>query len=337
MKKAIWLLILIPIVFLSSCDQRGSRARNVIVYGNDGSTEDVVLENQYLQLRFFPETTGIVITEKATGTQWNSNPAGDDPLADTVTKYLLQSLFALEYTDVSGVGQTLYSSEHSIFFGAFDYSIVDGALEVNYSVGNIERTYVIPPAIPEERMNHIFDIMDPGDVSIVKAGYRLYDIKNLRSSDNRSELLSLYPDLNRRNVYVLRSNTQEYLKAEYEQIFEGAGYTYDDYLDDVANYPSVGGRERPAFNVTLRYSLEGNSLIVNVPFDKIAYRGAYPMVKLAVLPYFGAGGTNDEGYLLVPDGSGALIYFNNGRQNQLSYNNDIYGWDEALYSQSDYQ
>jgi hypothetical protein len=203
-------------------------------------------------------------------------------------------------------------------------------LEVNYSVGNIERTYVIPPAIPEERMKQIFDNMDSGDVSIVRSGFRLYDIHNLRSSDNRSELLSLYPDLSRRNIYVLRAETQEYLKAEYEQIFEAAGYTYDDYLDDVANYPSVGGRERPAFNVTFRYSLEGNSLVLNVPFDKIAYKAAYPMVKLAVLPYFGAGGTSDEGYLMVPDGSGALIYFNNGRQNQLSYNNDIYGWDEAL-------
>jgi hypothetical protein len=330
MKKAIWPLILIPIVFLFSCDQRGSRAKNVIVYGNDGNKEDIVLENQYLHLRFFPQTTGIVITEKATGAQWHSNPVGDDPLADTVTKYLLQSMFAVEYTDVSGVGQTLYSSEHSIFFDAYNYSVVDGALEVNYSVGNIERTYVIPPAIPEERMKQIFDNMDPGDVSIVRSGYRLYDIKNLRSSDNRAELLSLYPDLSRRNIYVLGSTTQEYLKAEYEQIFEGAGYTYDDYLDDVANYPSVGGRERPAFNVTFRYSLEGKSLILNVPFDKIAYKVAYPLVKLAILPYFGAGGTNDEGYLLVPDGSGALIYFNNGRQNQLSYNNDVYGWDEAL-------
>jgi hypothetical protein len=330
MKKTILLLFIIPVVFLFSCDQRGTRARNVIVYGNDGNKEEIVLENQYLSLRFFPETTEIILTEKATGIQWRSNPVGEDPLADTVTKYLLQSLFAVEYTDVSGVGQTLYSSEHSIFFDAYDYGIVDGALEVNYSVGNIERTYVIPPAIPEERMKQIFDNMDPGDISIVKSGFRLYDIKNLRSSDNRAELLSLYPDLSRRNIYVLRSETQEYLKAEYEQIFEAAGYTYDDYLDDVANYPSVGGRERPAFNVTFRYSLEGKSLVLNIPFDRIAYKVAYPMVKMTILPYFGAGGIDDEGYLLVPDGSGALINFNNGRQNQLSYNNDIYGWDEAL-------
>jgi len=329
MRKAIWLFVAF-IVILSSCSQYRSGAKNVIIYENNKETEELILENEYLELRFFPETTEIVLTEKATGVRWLSNPRGNDVLADTINKYLMRSLFSVEYADVSGIGQILYSSEQSVSLGAYNYSIENGVLEVNYSVGNLERTYNIPPAVPEERMLSFMEKMDSGDVSIVKAGYRLYEINNLRSNDNKDELLAMYPDLTKRNIYVLRPNTQEYLKIEYEQIFAAAGYTYDDYLDDIAYYPSVSGKERPAFNVTFRYSLEGNSLVLNVPFDKIAYRAAYPMVKLTVLPYFGAGGLNDEGYFLVPDGSGALIYFNNGRQNQLTYSNFVYGWDEGL-------
>jgi hypothetical protein len=330
-KKIIWLLELVCVVLIAvSCDSRAARAKNVIIYENDGNKEEIVLENQYLRLRFFPETTGFVLTNKSTGTQWRSNPVGEDPLADTVTRYLLQSMFSFDYTDVTGVGQTLYSSEQSVNLDAYSFGIVDGALEINYTIGNLERTYAIPPAIPEERMLTFFDQMDSNDLSIVKTGYRLYDINNLRSNDNRAELLANYPDLARINVYVLRSEIHEYQRAEFETIFANAGYTYDDYLDDIDHYPSVGGRERPAFNLTFRYSLEGNSLVLNIPFDKIAYRVAYPMVRLTVLPFFGAGGLNDEGYLMVPDGSGALIYFNNGRQNQLSYNNFVYGWDEGL-------
>jgi hypothetical protein len=44
----------------------------------------------------------------------------------------------------------------------------------------------------------------------------------------------------------------------------------------------------------------------------------------------GSGGVNDQGYMLVPDGGGALVYFNNGKQNQIAYSNNVYGWDEAM-------
>jgi hypothetical protein len=330
MKKAVRLILVTLLVILSSCGQQGLRLKNVIIYGNDGTTEDIVLENQYLELRFFPKTTEIVLTKKATGAKWRSNPVGDDLLADTVTKYLMRSLFSVEYTDVSGIGQTLYSSEQSVSLGVYNYSVADGVLEVDYTIGNIERTYIIPPAMPEEKMLHFFENMDSSDISLVKSAYRLYDINNLRTNDNKTELLALYPDLSRRKIYVLRAEAPEYQKAEFEVIFANAGYTYDDYLDDIAYYPLASGKERPAFNVTFRYSLEGNALVLNIPFDKIAYRAAYPMVRLAVLPYFGSGGLKDEGYLLVPDGSGALINFNNGKQNQLTYGNFVYGWDEGL-------
>jgi hypothetical protein len=334
MKKTIWLFVPCFLLFLISCDSQRERGRNVVIYSNDLGTEDavtddIVLENDYLELRFMPETTEIILKNKANGVEWRSNPEENDSLADTVTRYLQKSVFALEYADVTGVGQTLYSSEHSIEIGAYSYEIIDGGLEVNYSVGNIDRVYIIPPAVPEERMKELTASMSDGDWKLVREGYRLYDINNLRSNDDKNQLLATYPDLARRNIYVLRSNVLEFQKAEYEGIFSDSGYTYDDYLEDIALYPTISGRERPAFNVTFRYTLEGKSLVLDVPFDKIAYRAAYPIVKLYILPYLGAGGVNDEGYLLVPDGSGALIYFNNGKYNQLGYTNFVYGWDEG--------
>jgi len=334
MKKIIWLTVSCFLLFTISCDLQRGRGRNVLVYSNDlgtegANTDDIVVENEYLELRFLPRTTEIVLKNKANGVEWRSNPPGNDSLADTVTRYLQKSVFALEYSDVTGVGQTLYSSEHSVDLGAYSYEIVNGGLEVNYSVGNIERIYIIPPAVPEERMNEFTDNMNASDRKLVREGYRLYDINNLRRDDDKTQLLATYPDLARKNIYVLRSTALPYQKAEYEEIFSAAGYNYDDYLEDIELYPVTRGKERPAFNVTLRYTLEGKTLVLDVPFDKIAYRAAYPVVRLQLLPYFGAGGFDDDGYVLVPDGSGALIYFNNGRQNQLGYINTVYGWDEG--------
>jgi hypothetical protein len=330
-KKFVWLLVSICVLLAAiSCGGRPHGAKNIIIYSYDGCTEEVVLENEYLLFRFLPETTGIIITDKATGAEWRSNPAETDPLADPVTRYMQTSIFALEFADVYGIGSFQYSSEQGVNLGVYEYGIVNGALEVNYTVGNIERTYIIPPAVPEERMLYFLDKMTQGERNLVNVGYRLYDINNLRRNDDRDQLLAMYPDLARRNIYVLRAEIHEYQRVEYEGYFASVGYTYDDYLEDVAYYPALAGRERPSFNVTIRYSLDGRSLVMDVPFEKIAYRSGFPITRLHLMPYMGAGTFDDEGYLLVPDGSGAIINFNNGRHNQQFFSSVVYGWDEGL-------
>jgi hypothetical protein len=333
LKKIAGVITILLLLFaFGSCGGKGARARNVILYDNDGSTEDIVLENEYLSLRFLPRTAEIILTDKANGAQWRSNPqdAAYDPLADTVTGYFLESQFSLEYADAAGVGMTLYSGVNSVALGVYGYELADNCLEVRYSIGDIAHNYIIPPAVPEQRMLTFLDKMEPDDRRKVEASYRLYDINNLRSSDDKSSLLASYPDLSRTKIYVMRDNAQEYMKELMEGFFAQAGYTYDDYYEDSSRYTVSGGEEKPAFNITLRYTLDGRSLLLTVPFDKIAYRPAYPITQLALLPFMGAGGENDKGYMLVPDGSGALIYFNNGRQNQIAYNNNVYGWDEAM-------
>ena len=317
---------------LISCGRQASRARAVVLYENDGSTEECILENYFLHLRFLPRTAEIILTDKASGVQWRSNPqnAAADPLADEVTKDFLKSQFSLEYADIAGVGMTLYSSLNSVALGVYDYVLTDDALEVRFSIGDIPRSYIIPPAAAEERMLTFLEKMEDDDRRKVQASYRLYDINNLRSGDDKNTLLANYPDLSRTKIYVLRDTTQEYMKETMEELFAQAGYTYDDFSEDASRYTVSSGDEKPAFNITLRYTLDGKSLLLNVPFDRIAYRSAYPITQLSLLPYMGAGGTGDEGYMLVPDGSGALIYFNNGKQNQIAYNNNVYGWDEAM-------
>ena len=54
------------------------------------------------------------------------------------------------------------------------------------------------------------------------------------------------------------------------------------------------------------------------------------IMSISLLPFMGAAGSDDEGYLIIPDGSGALIHFNNGRTGAAVYQQDVYGRDEAL-------
>ena len=328
-----WLLLIFAALFsFVSCSKRIIRPKPVILYEFAGNTEDVELENEFLHLRFLPITAEIILTDKKSGTEWRSNPpeASDDPLADAITKYLMESQFALEYADSAGVGMTLHSGVYSVQREAYEYEVVNGVLEVRYTVGDIAKAFRIPPAMPEERMFTYFDQMEWDNRQFVESVYRLYDINNLRINDDRTQLLNDFPDLAKIKMYVLRSGTPDYMKEEIEVYFKDAGYTNEDFAEDSMRYEISGEAVKPAFSITLHYILDGRSLLINIPYDKIGFRQAYPMTQLALMPFMGSGDVNDEGYILVPDGSGALIYFNNGKQNQLSYNTYIYGWDEAM-------
>jgi hypothetical protein len=331
----LWLLpVFCFSITIISCEDRHARLRPVIAYerGEEPDNTPIVLENNFLELTFLPQTAEIILRDKVRGTEWRSNPADAalDTRADVVTRELMGSQFAMQYQDVSGVSEIYYSSSQSVELGLYEYELVDGALEVHYTIGNIPRSYLIPLAVEEERMQSFLVNMENADRRRVEDSYRLYDINKLRANENKNELLEQYPDLAREKLYVIRDNTPDFMREQLEEFFANAGYTREDYYEDAERFSSSSADEKPAFSITMRYALDGSSLVVSVPFDGIAYRGAFPIVQLDILPFMGAGGLNDEGYALVPDGSGALVYFNNGRENQNTFVSPVYGWDEAM-------
>ncbi len=54
------------------------------------------------------------------------------------------------------------------------------------------------------------------------------------------------------------------------------------------------------------------------------------ILDITLMQYFGAGTTEDTGYMVVPDGSGAIINFNNRRYNAQEYTNQVYGRDTSV-------
>lgn len=94
------------------------------------------------------------------------------------------------------------------------------------------------------------------------------------------------------------------------------------------------------FSVPIEYSLDGPNLLVRIPAKDIVYpvdvedsigeKYSYPLLKIRLMEYFGAADNESTGYIFVPDGSGALIYLNNGRLSASAYNEPVYGIDNAL-------
>ncbi len=303
----------------------------VKVNAYEGKEEELVLENERLRFVMDSATTCFTLEDKESGQVWRSNPegVGEDSLALNTEKQKLQSTLLLTYSTINGV-DTLYDNyTYSMSNGIYDIEQGDDYIKVFYTVGDMDKEYVIPPVILEEKMDALLQKMDKGGMMLVEQYYKKYDINNLGKKDNKEELLANYPILETEVAYVLRSATKDNVKVKFEKFFEEAGYTYEDYLADKEMDMTSTVSEKPVFNVNMVYRLDGDDLVVEVPMGEIEYKEDYPLLYLSVLPYFGAGGTQDKGFMLVPEGGGALIDFNNGKVAQNSYYANVYGWDMA--------
>ena len=91
------------------------------------------------------------------------------------------------------------------------------------------------------------------------------------------------------------------------------------------------------FGLTLNVTLEGDELLVNIPDDSITETkdGIY-ISTVSVFPFMGYTFLDDkEGYMLIPDGNGALIYLDNkeGRYT-TGFSQMIYGTDSGFTESS---
>ena len=191
---------------------------------------------------------------------------------------------------------------------------------------------MIPPVCREVDMDQWIEGMTKEAKNIVKQYYKKYDINKLskRDAKDKDSLLEKYPLLETEVLYVLRDGTNDSLKKKMEQYFEESGYTYADYEADKELDNAEKSSDKPVFNVNMVYRLEGEDLVVEIPLAELEGKDEYPIYSITPLPFFGAGGKEDDGYLLVPEGGGAIINFNNGKLSQNSYYANLYGWDMAL-------
>lgn len=88
-------------------------------------------------------------------------------------------------------------------------------------------------------------------------------------------------------------------------------------------------------SLTAEYRIDGNGLTATVRGSSVKEidKDKYFLVSADILPYFGAAGTDKNGYIFVPDGCGALIYYNNGKTSS-GYSQSVYGNDAARMLES---
>jgi len=273
-----------------------------------------VAETDALTLYYSEETTAIAVLDKRSGKVWRSNPEDwdNDPIASPYEKEALASQVTVNYRNDIGTLGTFTNYAMSIMNGQFTAESIENGIRITYVLGDTELGIdALPKRISKARFEErLLNRVDESAQATLRRAY-------VALKDN--------PDvLERLDTYVERPLVLARVLAAFEQ----AGYTAEDLAYDNEEN-GIGGAltEKPSFTVVVEYRLEGDTLVVYVPGSKIEESEGFKIRNIELLKFFGAAGTDEQGYMFVPDGSGGLIYLNNGKKNAEIYSQRVYGDD----------
>lgn len=128
-------------------------------------------------------------------------------------------------------------------------------------------------------------------------------------------------------VEYLDSQDRGYVINNYTGSIKDKNFSYE--LKDEGIYITFQF-EAAGLEIPVYYGLKDDFFTAKILCDQIKQHGEFEIASITLLPYFGAGGLDDEGYMVVPDGSGAKINFNNDKHGYLSYSDSVYGRDLAI-------
>lgn len=322
---------------LVGCGDSSSGYKELTSYTNKDS-QTVTIQNSALELTVDKDSSAFELKDKVHNKVYRSNPTTEevDKYANATgqLKDVLSSTMVLTYSNSTDTQKEINNYSESIVDGNYSIEKVnENEVDVHYTIGDIERLFVCPLVIKESRMNELLEQMSESDQKAVKRNYVYYKYEELQEADDDMELqlaLDKFPDLKDEPVYYLTEKITDSKAKNLERLFTKVNYTEEDRNKDSEPYNVSRNSGKPIFDITIQYVLDGADLLVKVPMDQIQYNPDYPIVELSILPYMGAANTEEKGYVLVPDGTGGIINFNNGKTGQQTYLSETYGWDYGL-------
>ena len=301
-------------------------------YASDAVTHPglYTYENKNLILTMDKETTAVTVTQKATGKVWASNPPKEEWLALTnAQRQNLGSQITLSITDAKGNNTTLDNYNDSVAKGQFTIRELSDGIRVDYVIGNAD---LVPIVMEKGAFERYLGQMDETERSYVLRYYTLNTYEKAVNAAGGDAILQKYPALREKDLYI-GSAAAASVKTKIAAAFRSAGLTAGD-LD--ATYKAIGYTPKedlsPRFTLSLEYRLDNESFMVRIPKESLDFDEAnYKLRGISFLKQFGAQKTGSEGYILVPDGSGALIRFSKPVADV--YSQPVYGMDYAYMQQ----
>jgi hypothetical protein len=299
---------------LASTGEIKSKSGEVLLASNEG--KELYLDTTSLNLR---------VADTATGTEWNSlyldEKSGDIEKSPIVIKFL-------------GKDSSMYE------WDAFKYTIQNG----RYKLDKIDNGVRIVFDFYETESYRLNEYM-PAKISVDNYKTEFLDKINEKLGDGKINLAEAQKYRDALNItYQLDKDNDLYfnkfsglpplsLVKDLINLSKSVDYTTEMLIADSEQFGIQVTITKPArFLVTMEATLDQGDLVVKVPTYEIqGDNDFYTMQNISVLPSFGLSSAEqeDNGYMVVPDGSGALFKLN-------SFNGKFPEYDRPVYNNTYY-
>ena len=322
--KAIILLLLVILLTLTSCKADIDAKMNIkgeysaLKIGDkidlqSGFTN--VCETDKYRLSVNQDDLNIAVEDIKNGVIWYTNhpDSENDSIALSDMVDVLKSQLKIDYYDSNGNFGSVNSYSDCVNAEQYEINKIKNGIAIKYEIGNNQASVNdIPQKISDKRFREFVTKLSNKEQALISRKYYEY-----------------YED---DNLWIITSNGRE----NYERVlslFKKSGYTEEDLAEDNRKYGiSSTGNQRIYFTVVVKYILTENGLSVSIPCEDISYNTFYPPYEITLLPNFAAQRVTEEnknGFVLLPDGSGAIMNFNSDISPDFYYDAPVYGYDET--------
>lgn len=144
------------------------------------------------------------------------------------------------------------------------------------------------------------------------------EVYGVAAEELRSQLLIKYYDSDKvaRDINSAKCIDENSVEISYAENGFKTVYNFIDTNED--------------FSITVLYQLEGDRLKITLPADGIKERGNSRISTVTLMPNLFSGSEDDDGYLLLPESSGAIMRFSDKKPFAESWSGKIYGRDTAV-------
>lgn len=273
---------------------------------------ELAAQNGTLKLYVDLETANVAVVDTRNGETVYSNPlnADDDAIANKTNKNYMKSQLVVDYFNAARTIGTYDSYSYCIEKeNQLKVESIENGVRFIYTLGDLSaKTGVVPIYISADTLDSVCAALAEEDAGFVRTKFKESSI-----ADGYMEMLE-----------SAQKGASQIRKLN--KFFEEAGFTQEDYNREMEG-SGVEGAVPVSFEIPLEYRLVGDSVEVSVPMSAVKENGGGAIYRISLLRFMGAAGTDESGYLLVPNGSGSLINFNNGKTTAQPYSEFVYGMD----------